>query len=239
MSWWLHWSVVSQAVFIFMNRRLCKTVIGKRKSPFNYMKKLKRVYCLIQTQSQGMKACFCHYNNNVYVVSDEEEMMNAEDVEDEVADDEQPSGSTRRDQSHSLLGESSFVCNWLLDYDAGCQEPKLHVLLKIYFNLLETNAKLVLFKVTSRRVGCALVLKMESDAGNLFCWSSSPIIRNAGQNSVYKVNLDFASALLFSGNNYYKIRLFCRRVHFTQHLLCILMALSLSCYFWILHNEDG
>ena len=43
-------------------------------------------------------------------------MMNAEDVEDEVADDEQPSGSSRTDQnliheSRSLVGKSSVVCN--------------------------------------------------------------------------------------------------------------------------------
>ena len=52
---------------------------------------------------------------SVCVFSDDEEMMNAEDVKDEVADDEHPSGSSRTDQnlireSHSLVSKSSVVC---------------------------------------------------------------------------------------------------------------------------------
>lgn len=96
-----------------------------------------------------MNACFCHYINNLYVVSDDEEMMNAEDVEDEVADDEQPSGSTRRDQSGSLLGSHLL---FVIDHWTMMQvvkRLKLYVLLKIYFNLLEANVKLVLFNAKS------------------------------------------------------------------------------------------
>ena len=75
--------------------------------------------------------------------------MNAEDVEDEVADDEQPSGSTRRDQSGSLLGSHLL---FVIDHWTMMQvvkRLKLYVLLKIYFNLLEANVKLVLFNAKS------------------------------------------------------------------------------------------
>lgn len=99
----------------------------------------------------------------------------------------------------------------IIDYDAGCQEAKVICFVENILQLIGNQCKAcpLQCKVTSKRVGCALVLKMECDAGHVFHWSSSPVIRNAKQNSVYKVNLDFASALLFSGNNYYKIRQFC------------------------------
>ena len=115
---------------------------------------------------------------------------------------------------------------------------KLYVLLKIYFNLLEISANFVLFNAMS--LAGELVLKMKCDAGHVFHWSSSPVIRNAKQNSVYKVNLDFASDLLFSGNNYYKIHQFCRfvgvecispstyfayqRIYLDTHSLCYLLC---------------
>ena len=112
----------------------------KRKSPFDYMKKLKSIYCLIQTQSQGIQ-CTLLSLYDVYVISDGEEMMNVEDVEDEIADDEQPSDSSSR----SLVGRSTVVYDWLLTMMQVVKRLKLYVLLIIYFNLLETNAKLILF----------------------------------------------------------------------------------------------
>ena len=93
-----------------------QTVIAKRISPFNCMKLLKRVYCLTQKPSQGL---LLSLNYDVYVFSDDEEMMNVEDVEDEVADGEQRSGSSRTDQdlireSRSLVGRSSIIYDLLL-----------------------------------------------------------------------------------------------------------------------------
>ena len=49
---------------------------------------------------------------------------------------------------------------------------------------------------------------MKCNAGHVFTWSSSPVIRNANRRAVFKCNLVFASSLLFSGNNYYKIQQF-------------------------------
>ena len=57
--------------------------------------------------------------------------------------------------------------------------------------------------ITTWIVECALVMKMKCSAGHVFTWSSSPVIRNANRHAIYKANLVFASALLFSGNNYY------------------------------------
>ena len=80
--------------------------------------------------------------------------MNAEDVEDEVADDEQPSGSSRADQnliheSHSLVGRSSAIYNCLLTIMQVVRRLKLYVLLKINFNLLEISANFVLLNAKS------------------------------------------------------------------------------------------
>ena len=93
-----------------------QTVIAKRISPFNCMKLLKRVYCLIQKPNQGLNFLLLSLNYDVYAFIDDEEMMNAEDVEDEVADSEQRSGSSRADQdlireSRSLVGRSSIIYN--------------------------------------------------------------------------------------------------------------------------------
>ena len=67
--------------------------------------------------------------------------------------------------------------------------------------------------ITTRVVGCALVMKMTCSAGHVFTWSSSPVIRNANWHVIYKANLMFASALLISGNNYYKIQQFFKFMH--------------------------
>ena len=89
--------------------------------------------------------------------------------------------------------------------------------------------------VTSKVVGCALLIKMECNAGLKFSWASSPIITNAKQNTIYWVNLDFSASLLLSGNNFYKIQQFCRflgvkclspTTYFTYQRLCLCPVIS-------------
>ena len=63
--------------------------------------------------------------------------------------------------------------------------------------------------VTTRMVGCTLEVRMECSDGHRFTWASSPTMRNDNRRVIYKSNLIFASALLLSGNNYYKIHRFC------------------------------
>lgn len=84
-------------------------------------------------------------------------------------------------------------------------------------------------------MGCTLVLKMKCSAGHVFTWCSSPTLTNANQQSIYKINMEFASAVLFSGNNYYKIRQFCRfmgmdvvspSTFFTYQRLCLCPVIS-------------
>ena len=72
-------------------------------------------------------------------------------------------------------------------------------------------------------VGCAMEVNMECSAGHSFSWASSPVLTNSSSSTMYRINLAFSSVLLLSGNNYYKIRQFCR---FT-----ILKCLSPSTYF--------
>ena len=90
-------------------------------------------------------------------------------------------------------------------------------------------------EVTSKKVGCALVLKMKCSAGHVFTWCSSPTVTNANQHEIYKINMDFSSAVLFSGNNYYKIRQFCRFIsvevlspstYFSYQRLCLCPVIS-------------
>ena len=64
-------------------------------------------------------------------------------------------------------------------------------------------------KATIRPVGCALVIKLKCEAGHVFTWASSPIIAKRNGQAIYKINLDFASSLLLSGNNFYKIDRWC------------------------------
>jgi len=90
-------------------------------------------------------------------------------------------------------------------------------------------------EITTRSVGCAIVVKMKCNAGHVFTWSSSPVIRNANRQTIYKCNLAFASSLLFSGNNYYKIRQFFKFIdvsciapstYFTYQRLCLCLVIS-------------
>ena len=64
-------------------------------------------------------------------------------------------------------------------------------------------------KTTARVVGCILLVKSVCSQGHTFSWSS-PVLMNSNNAVIYKGNLVFAAALLLSGNNYYKIRQFCR-----------------------------
>ena len=64
--------------------------------------------------------------------------------------------------------------------------------------------------IITKVVGCALEVKSECSNGHKFTWASSPTIRNANHRVIYKSSLVFASALLLSGNNYYKIHHFCK-----------------------------
>ena len=79
-------------------------------------------------------------------------------------------------------------------------------------------------KVSVRTVGCSLVVKMVCSREHTFSWASSPLVTtNSNKSVLYKANLVFASALLLSGNNYYKVSQLCR----FMNLKCI----SPSTYF--------
>ena len=73
-------------------------------------------------------------------------------------------------------------------------------------------------KRSTKVVGCALEVNMVCSAGHSFNWASSPLLTNSRSSAMYKINLVFASALLLSGNNYYKIRQFCRFMTLNQAL---------------------
>lgn len=65
-------------------------------------------------------------------------------------------------------------------------------------------------EVSTRVVGCTLVVNMVCNAGHTFSRASSPVLVNRNNSTIYKANLVFASALLLSGNNFNKILQLCR-----------------------------
>ena len=64
-------------------------------------------------------------------------------------------------------------------------------------------------KATVKTIGCGLAIKQKRESGHVFSWASSPIITKRNGQAIYKINLAFASSLLVSGNNFYKINQFC------------------------------
>ena len=79
--------------------------------------------------------------------------------------------------------------------------------------------------VPARIVGCTLVVKVVCIRGLVFSWASSSTIVNANKSALYRTNFIFASAVLLSGNNFYKILQLC---HF-MGLKCILPSTYLAC----------
>ena len=105
----------------------------------------------------------------------------------------------------SMIFFTMCICNTYMC--TGCKVTKIICCVEKILELLGNQCRAcpLQWKVTSRKVGCALVLKMKCSAGHVFTWCSSPTLTNANQQAIYKINLEFASAVLFSGNNYYKI----------------------------------
>ena len=90
-------------------------------------------------------------------------------------------------------------------------------------------------KVSARVVGCSLVIKMVCSKGHTFIWASSPVVTNSDKSILYKANLVFASALLLSGNNYYKVLQLCHfmnmksispSTYYTYQRLCLSPAIQ-------------
>jgi len=77
--------------------------------------------------------------------------------------------------------------------------------------------------VKRRLFGCSITIRTECEAGHVFMWSSSPVMKNANNAMIYECNMAFASSVLLSGNNFYKIHQLCRFLD----LKCI----SLSTFF--------
>ena len=104
-------------------------------------------------------------------------------------------------------------------------------------------------KVSARAVGCSLVVKMVCSIGHTFSWASSPVVTNSNKPVLYKANLIFASAVLLSGNSYYKVLQLCRfmnlkcisefEMYFTEYILCISETLPYSSNLEVLQQRNG
>ena len=128
---------------------------------------------------------------------------------------------------------SKSVCMYII----GRDRDKVICLVDNILDLVGNQCKTcgIPCAVTKKVIGCALVIKMVCSAGHRFTWASSPILRNVKQSAIYQINLDFASTLLLSGNNFYKIQQFCRflrvkcvssSTYFTYQRLCLCPVIS-------------
>ena len=64
--------------------------------------------------------------------------------------------------------------------------------------------------VSHRVIGCTLVITCQCEMGHTFTWASSVTICNAGTSEMFRNNLSFATSILLSGNNFYKIQQLCK-----------------------------
>ena len=162
-----------------------------------------------------------------------------------------------------MVGDGDEVDEDTLDNEDECSQqatgslifvPKLVKSMHVYIHLDYNGEKVICYvneilhlvgnqcktcsipcTVTTKVVGCALSIKMVCNAGHKFTWASSPILRNIKQSAIYRINLDFTSSLLLSGNNFYKIQQFCRflgvncvspSTYFTYQRLCLCPVIS-------------
>lgn len=82
----------------------------------------------------------------------------------------------------------------LLELAKGrCREEHCN---KLYSNVTQTTS------------GCCLIIHAECENGHSFRWNSSKSFYNQNNQNIYYDNLDFASAVVLSGNNFHKIEQF-------------------------------
>ena len=129
-----------------------------------------------------------------------------------------------------------FAAVCLLDHNHGI-EPKIICYMDNLLELIGSQCRFcpLQCKISTRMVGCTLVVNMTCDAGHTFSWASSPSLMNSVNSTIYKANLAFASAVLLSGNNFYKILQLCRfmglkcispSTYFAYQRLCLCPAIQ-------------
>lgn len=64
--------------------------------------------------------------------------------------------------------------------------------------------------ITYKSSGCCMIVKGICRSGHCFNWSSSEVILNAINQKIYLDNLNVASAIVLSGNQFEKLILFCK-----------------------------
>lgn len=67
-----------------------------------------------------------------------------------------------------------------------------------------------IYHVSHKFCGCCLIVEGRCSNGHIFNWESSPhALMNTHKSKSYVDNLDFAAAIILSGNNFAKVKLFC------------------------------
>lgn len=56
--------------------------------------------------------------------------------------------------------------------------------------------------------GCCIIVRVKCLAGHMFQWQSSDTVANQTHATMFADNLHFSTAVVLSGNNYHKIKMF-------------------------------
>ena len=101
------------------------------------------------------------------------------------------------DEQLELVNDKKFVCS-------------ISMLRKLFSVCMDLDCNMPLVEVKETFVGCVLEIRWRCKAGHCGDWQSSKMI-----NRVYANNLQAASSLLYTGNNYTKLSLFSKCFHLT------------------------
>lgn len=82
---------------------------------------------------------------------------------------------------------------------------------KLFSYCMDSDCNMPMVEAKEKFIGCTLEVRWQCKAGHCGCWQSSEVVNN-----IYVNNVQAASALLFTGNNFTKVSLFakCLRLAF-------------------------
>ena len=121
-----------------------------------------------------------------------------------------------RNQEHPLPVRKScilifdlFPCD-LLDHTCPKIICSLHKLLQLVGQVCQVDGCRARREVDYKLTGCCITVFGICTSGHRFNWNSSDTLISQAGGMIYLDNLNFASALVLSGNNYRKIMVFAR-----------------------------
>jgi len=112
-------------------------------------------------------------------------------------------------QMVNLCSVSTYI-HYLLGSASGRVLCSLQKILELIGTCCHTVGCDCPCRITYKFSGCCVVVEGICKSGHRFNWFSSEVIRNANNQKIYLDNLNVASAILLSGNQFGKLSLFCK-----------------------------